>query len=39
MHDVTKSEVTKRLRRIEGQVGGLLVDGCLNPYKSGDQAN
>ena len=24
MHDVTKSEVTKRLRRIEGQVGGLL---------------
>lgn len=24
MHDVTKSEVAKRLRRIEGQVGGLL---------------
>jgi DNA-binding FrmR family transcriptional regulator len=24
MHDVTKSEVTRRLRRIEGQVGGLL---------------
>ena len=24
MHDVTKAEVTKRLRRIEGQVGGLL---------------
>jgi CsoR family transcriptional regulator, copper-sensing transcriptional repressor len=24
VHDVTKAEVTKRLRRIEGQVGGLL---------------
>jgi DNA-binding FrmR family transcriptional regulator len=24
MHDATKSVVTKRLRRIEGQVGGLL---------------
>lgn len=24
MHDVTKSEVARRLRRIEGQVGGLL---------------
>ena len=24
MHDVAKSEVTRRLRRIEGQVGGLL---------------
>ena len=24
MHDVTKTEVTRRLRRIEGQVGGLL---------------
>ena len=24
MHDVTKAEVTKRLKRIEGQVGGLL---------------
>jgi DNA-binding FrmR family transcriptional regulator len=24
MHDATKSEVTKRLRRIEGQVSGLL---------------
>ena len=24
MHDVAKAEVTKRLRRIEGQVGGLL---------------
>jgi DNA-binding FrmR family transcriptional regulator len=24
VHDVTKSEVAKRLRRIEGQVGGLL---------------
>jgi DNA-binding FrmR family transcriptional regulator len=24
MHDATKSELTKRLRRIEGQVGGLL---------------
>jgi DNA-binding FrmR family transcriptional regulator len=24
MHDTTKSEVTRRLRRIEGQVGGLL---------------
>jgi DNA-binding FrmR family transcriptional regulator len=24
MHDTTKSEVTKRLRRIQGQVGGLL---------------
>ena len=24
MHDTTKAEVTKRLRRIEGQVGGLL---------------
>jgi CsoR family transcriptional regulator, copper-sensing transcriptional repressor len=24
MHDATKAEVTKRLRRIEGQVGGLL---------------
>jgi CsoR family transcriptional regulator, copper-sensing transcriptional repressor len=24
MHDVTKAEVTRRLRRIEGQVGGLL---------------
>lgn len=24
MHEATKSEVTKRLRRIEGQVGGLL---------------
>jgi DNA-binding FrmR family transcriptional regulator len=24
MHDVTKIEVTRRLRRIEGQVGGLL---------------
>src|ERR1700722_2587371 len=24
MHDATKSEVTRRLRRIEGQVGGLL---------------
>jgi CsoR family transcriptional regulator, copper-sensing transcriptional repressor len=24
MHDAAKSEVTKRLRRIEGQVGGLL---------------
>ena len=24
MHDATKSEVMKRLRRIEGQVGGLL---------------
>jgi len=24
MHDATKSEVTKRLKRIEGQVGGLL---------------
>jgi DNA-binding FrmR family transcriptional regulator len=24
MHDATRSEITKRLRRIEGQVGGLL---------------
>ncbi len=24
MHQATKTEVTKRLRRIEGQVGGLL---------------
>ena len=24
MHDAAKSEITKRLRRIEGQVGGLL---------------
>lgn len=24
MHDATKTEVSKRLRRIEGQVGGLL---------------
>ena len=24
MHDVTKAEVTRRLRRIEGQIGGLL---------------
>jgi len=24
MHDATKSDVTKRLRRVEGQVGGLL---------------
>ena len=24
MHDVTKTEVTRRLRRVEGQVGGLL---------------
>jgi DNA-binding FrmR family transcriptional regulator len=24
MHDVTKAEITRRLRRIEGQVGGLL---------------
>jgi DNA-binding FrmR family transcriptional regulator len=24
MHNVTKMEVTRRLRRIEGQVGGLL---------------
>ena len=24
MHDVTKAEVTRRLKRIEGQVGGLL---------------
>jgi DNA-binding FrmR family transcriptional regulator len=24
LHDATKSEVSKRLRRIEGQVGGLL---------------
>lgn len=29
MHDATKSEVMKRLRRIEGQVGGLhrMVEG------------
>jgi DNA-binding FrmR family transcriptional regulator len=24
MHEATKTEITKRLRRIEGQVGGLL---------------
>jgi DNA-binding FrmR family transcriptional regulator len=24
MHDVTKMEITRRLRRVEGQVGGLL---------------
>jgi DNA-binding FrmR family transcriptional regulator len=24
VHDVTKAEVTRRLKRIEGQVGGLL---------------
>ena len=24
MHDIAKTEVTRRLRRIEGQVGGLL---------------
>jgi DNA-binding FrmR family transcriptional regulator len=24
MHEATKSEVVKRLRRVEGQVGGLL---------------
>jgi DNA-binding FrmR family transcriptional regulator len=24
MHDATKTEITRRLRRIEGQVGGLL---------------
>jgi CsoR family transcriptional regulator, copper-sensing transcriptional repressor len=29
MHDATKAEVLKRLKRIEGQVGGLcrMVDG------------
>ena len=24
MHDATKTEITRRLKRIEGQVGGLL---------------
>lgn len=24
MHDATRSDVTKRLKRVEGQVGGLL---------------